>query len=165
MTNHNANDWLPSLVTMADYGGKWEDYLETIYDIFQRDFVRSKPRYAAKRFALKRHPVSEGKEATFWHLVSEGRDENNRTVDIRRCERIRWPRPLIEAIGSDKVCVWRNKRGNSNRIVIAIDDFSYIVILDDRKDYVLLWTAYFVERERRRRKLEREYETWKAARK
>lgn len=161
MTNGDTLDWLPSLVTMADYAGNWGDYLDAIYSIFQRDFVQSKPQYAAKRFALKRHPVYQGKEATFWHLISEGSKEEDRTPDMRRCERIGWPRPIIEAIDSDNVCVWRNKRGRSERIVIAVNDFSYLVILEDRKDFILLWTAYHVDQKHRRRKYEKEYNSWK----
>jgi len=161
VTNNGAHDWLPDLVTMAEFEGQWPDYLDAIYDIFRRDFVQSKPRYVAKRFALKRHPLSEGKEATFWHLISEGSNEKERTPDMRRCERIGWPRPMIEAIGLGNVCVWKNERRGNKRVVIALNDFSYVVILDDRADYVLLWTAYCVEQQHRRKKLEKEYKAWK----
>ena len=154
-------NWLPDLITLTDCDGNWARYLETIYEHFRDDFVRSKPTYPDKRFALKRHPVSQGKEATFWHLISEGKDEDERLPDMRRCERIRWPRPMIEAIKSNDVNVWRNIRGRNERIVIAVGDFSYVVILDDREDYVLLWAAYCVEREHRRKKLAKEYDAWK----
>ncbi|MDA0284948.1 MAG: hypothetical protein O3B13_22465 [Planctomycetota bacterium] len=154
-------DWLPELVTLADCDGKWDAYLATIYEHFCDDFVRSKPAYTKKRFALKRHPLFDGKEATFWHLISEGSVEDERTPNLRRCERIRWPRPMIEAIHSGNVCVWRNVRKHNERIVIAAGDFSYVVILDDREEFVLLWTAYFVERNHQRQKLAKEYEAWK----
>lgn len=156
------SEWLPDLVTLADCDGNWSSYLETIYEYFCADFVRSKPAYPDKRFALKRYPVSQEKEATFWHLISEGRDEEERIPDMRRCERIRWPRPMIEAVESERVYVWRNVRGRNERTLIAVDDFSYVVVLDEREDYVLLWTAFYVEREHRRKKLAKEYETWKA---
>lgn len=44
--------------------------------------------------------------------------------------------------------------------MIALGDFSYVVVLADRGDYVLLWTAYCVEMEHRRQKLRREYEAF-----
>ena len=160
-----AIDWLPKLITLSDYGGKWPAYLDAIYEVFYNNFVRSKPNYPGKRFALKRLPITLNKEATFWHLIQEGNVEEDRTPDLRRCERIGWPRPIIEAIQSDKVQVWRNIRGKNERIVIATKDFSYVVILDDREDYVLLWTAYCVEHEHRRRKLEREFEEWRKSQK
>jgi type II secretory pathway component PulM len=104
--------------------------------------------------------MSQGKEATFWHLILEGKDEEERIPDMRRCERIRWPRPMIEAIELDKVHVWRSFRGRNKRIVIAVADYSYVVVLDDREDYALLWTAYFVKLEHQRKKLAREHKAW-----
>lgn len=154
-------EWLPQLITLKDCEGEWKKYLEVIYAIFHRDFVASKPTYAPKRFALKRHPEYDGKAATFWHLISEGPVEEQRTPDMRRCERIAWPKPIIEAIDDESVRVWRNKRGRNDRILIAVEDFSYVVILDDRKDFVLLWTTYFLEQPNRRRKMEREYDAWR----
>lgn len=153
-------EWLPELIKFNDSDG-WEEYCEAIYAIFYRDFVVSKPAYAAKRFALKRHPEFDGKAATFWHLISQGEIEADRTPDIRRCERIAWPKPVIEAINEDCVRVWKNRRGRSERILIAVEDFSYVVILDDREEFVLLWTAYYLEYPNQRRKMEREYEAWR----
>jgi hypothetical protein len=31
-------------------------------------------------------------------MIQEGRTEDERTPDLRRCERIRWPRPIIERL-------------------------------------------------------------------
>jgi hypothetical protein len=155
-----ATDWLPKLITLSNYDGKWQSYLSAIYDVFLNDFVRSKPFYPGKRFALKRYPMAFGKEATFWHLIQAGENEDDRVPDLSRCERIRWPRPIIEALQTDKVRVWRTIRGRNHRIVIATNDFSYVVILDDREDYILLWTAYCVDQDHRRKKMEREFEEW-----
>ncbi len=157
-------DWFPELIILSDYAN-WKEYLDAIYKVFCDDFVSSKPRYPGKRFALKRFPITFEKEATFWHLIQEGKVEEDRTPDLRRCERIRWPRPIIEAMPSHQVRVWRNVRGKNERIVIAIQDFSYVVILDDREDYVMLWTAYCVEHHHRRKKLQREFEEWIRSRK
>ena len=52
----------------------------------------------------------------------------------------------------------RNRKGHEWRIVIALDDFSYIVVLALREGYAILWTAYHVEREHRRAKLRKECE-------
>jgi len=156
-------EWLPGLIRLSDSGGDWNHYLDRLYEAFCEDFVRSKPTYPPKRFALKRHPMARGKEATFWHLIQEGAIEEEREPDLRRCERIRWPRRIIEAVQTDQVKVWRNVRGRNDRIVISVNDFSYVVILDDRDDYVLLWTAYTVEADHRRRKLEAEYNSWTAS--
>lgn len=159
-----TTDWLPELIPLSDYDGNWKSYLNAIYEVFLNDFVRSKPSYPGKRFALKRHPMSLEKEATFWHLIQTGENEEERLPDLSRCERIRWPRPIIEALQTDKVRVWQTTRGRNHRIVIATNDFSYVVILDDRKDYILLWTAYCVDQAHRRKKMEREFEEWAKSR-
>jgi hypothetical protein len=44
--------------------------------------------------------------------------------------------------------------------VLALEDFSYVVIVADRGDYVLPWTAYYVEHSHRRNKLRKEYESY-----
>lgn len=150
--------WLPPLVLLADYDGDWNRYLEAVYNFFRQDFIASSPKFDGKKIALKKHPVVDGREATFWHLISEGKLEADRVADFRRCERIRWPRPVIEAVRDGRVACWKNKRQHETRIVIALDDFSYVVVLAQRKGYVVLWTAYCVERQHRRVKLRREYE-------
>lgn len=156
----NSISLLPPLVLLDDHQNDWHLYLEAIYQCFCHDFVTSKPNFGGKRFALKRYPLIKEKEATFWHLISVGEIEGERLPDLRRCERIRWPRPMIEAVKSGNVKWWRNKRREEERIVIALEDFSYVVILADRGDYVLLWTAYCVEKEHMRQKLRREYESF-----
>ena len=65
--------------------------------------------------------------------------------------------------------MWENRRnsakkGPANRWVVALEDFSYVVILDDRGDYLLPWTAYTVEEEHRRKKLRAEWAAWLASR-
>ncbi len=76
-------------------------------------------------------------------------------------EQKRWPRAIIDAASTESVKLWKNKRRNEERIILALSDFSYIVVLADRGDYILLWTAYCVEHEHQRRKLEKEYCAYK----
>jgi hypothetical protein len=109
--------------------------------------------------AVKRHPELQGKEATFWHFISEGSDEANRTPDLRRCERIPWPRPITDAVDGGRLHCWKNNtRKGEERYVLALADFSYVVVIADRGSHVLPWTAYCVEQEHRRMKLAKEYQ-------
>ena len=158
-----SSSWLPDLVRLQDSGGDWSRYVEDIYRYFQEDFVHSKPSWPQRRWAVKRYPVYDGKEATFWHLISEGKTEDERVPNLHRCERIRWPRPIIDNAREDNVKLWLTERGRSKRIVLAQEDFSYVVVLEDRSEFVMLWTAYPVERCHRRRKLEKEYEAYRAS--
>ncbi len=154
--------WLPPLVLFGEYGGNWNAYLDAIYQWFKQDFIDSKPVFQGRRLGLKRHPMTHGKEATFWHMTSEGMEEENRTPDLRRCERIRWPKPVIEHADDPKVKYWVSVKRNEDRIHIWLEDLDYVVVLADRRRFLLPWTAFLVTREHTRAKLRKQYEAyWK----
>lgn len=154
--------WLPPLVLLRDHGGEWERYLEAVYAWFKQDFINSKPVFQGRRLGLKRHPLTDGKEATFWHMTSEGQDEENRLPDLRRCERIRWPKQVIEHDTDPAIKIWRNQRGHEERVCLWLVPENYLVILADRGEYILPWTAYLVEQSHQQRKLQKEFEEyWK----
>lgn len=158
---------LPGLIELNDFGGNFTDYLKAVYEIFKEDFVDSKPVFRGKRLGLKRYPLVEDKEYTFYHMTHEGDIENDRLPDLRRMERIAWPRPMIDDSEHEYLKVWRNTRrgngGTKSRILILHEAEGYIVILDDRGDYILPWTAYLIKGERSMQKKLREYEKYKKA--
>lgn len=149
--------WLPALVLFGDHGGDWPRYLEVLYRYFQDDFITSKPVFRGEKLALKRHPMIQGKEATFWHIISEGRQEAERLPDLRRCERVRWPRPVVDHADASELKVWCNDRHGEERVCLWFEAQDYLVVLARRNGYLLLWTAYPVTEEHRRRKLRREW--------
>lgn len=156
-TGSRPEQWLPELVELSRCRGDWQAYVELLYACFREDFIDSVPQFPHRRWAMKRYPEYKGKEATFWHIISEGDDEAERLPDLRRCERIRWPRSIIDAFQSQRVRAWEQRRRGERRIVLALPDFSYVVVLADRGSYVLLWTAFNVDRAHQRRRYEREY--------
>ena len=166
-----SSDWLPPLVLFEDSHGVWETYVEVLYDWFRRDFLCSLPQWQGGRVGLKRYPLSLGKEATFWHFISEGQNEADRIIDFRRCERIRWPRPTMEAftaqrpLATDPVVWWKNERRGEERYLLALPDFSYLMVVADRGDYVLPWTQYHIEYAHRQEKYRKEFEAYWAAQK
>ena len=136
----------------------WNAYLDALYEGFCEDFVHSKPTFRGRPFRLKKHPVTNGKEATFWHLIQSGSNEPDRLPDLRRCERVRWPRALIENGDNDNaVKIWTNSRGRDTRVCLWLDEQDYLVILADRGNYLLLWTAYETDRNHTRAKLKKEW--------
>lgn len=167
LRDEGAPGWLPDLLE-CDWN-RYQETLERAYAIFWRDFgtEAARPTFRGKRMGLKRHPELDGKSATFWHFVTEGRVEADRTPVRERFERIAWPKAILVEAEADpsRVVVWTNERRRSShakslRWLIALTDFSYVVVVDDRGDYVLPWTAYTVAEEHRRRKLEQEYNAW-----
>jgi len=146
--------WLPPL---TPFGGNWSEYEAALYAIFRKDFVLTRVMFEGKRVIVKTYPPARGKEAGFWHLISDGPTEATRLPDMRRCERMPWVRAMIEA-APPNVRRWRNKRGTANRVVIALPDFSYVVILDVRKNHFVVWAQYCVEQPHRRDKFRKECE-------
>jgi len=156
----NACDWLPSLVLFEQYEGDWGKYIEVVYKYFKEDFIDSRPEFVDRAVRLKRYPLYQNKEYTFWHITSEGEEEDERIPDIRRCERIRWPRPVIEHSATEFIRCWPNKRGQEKRIVLWFYKEDYVVVLADRRRYVLLWTTYLVTYKHTRDRLLKEYEEY-----
>ncbi len=150
--------WLPDLVRFEDYGGDWARYLDAAYEVYRRDFVIFKASFEGRRVSLKRHPIHRGKDATFWHIVSSGAVEADRLPDLRRFERIGWPRAIIDHASDPNVLVWENTRRGDRRVCLWLPPADYLVVLAKRSTYTLLWTAYRVEREHTKRKLRKEYE-------
>lgn len=151
---------LPELICLNDYNGDWEKYLEAIYNCFKKDFIDSQPQFNKIKISLKKHPLLNGKEATFWHLISEGKDEQKRIPEMRRCERIKWPRSIIENHHSDNIKYWENRRAGEERICLCFGDWQYLVVLSKRKGYTLIWTAYPIAEKHTKKKLKKEYDKY-----
>lgn len=162
--NNVVIDWLPQLILLEDFNGKWDSYLSELYLRYTEDFHQYTPILESLCVRVRKGNPNE-KDPTFWHLISEGSVETERTIDLRRCERIRWPRRIIEHDDNLEIRIWKSKRLKNGqleeRIIIALKDFSYIVVLAKIRNYFILITAYSVERKHTKRKLEKEYEEYK----
>ncbi len=148
-------------------------YENAVYARYCADFRTSAPAWpvAGNPLSIRRHPEIDDRCRTYVHITSEGSVEDERTPDLARCERISWPRLIIEEFGrvypaksSDRIAWWMStrttRRGVETSYVIALADFSYVVVLGARKGYTLLTTAYPVEYSSRRAKLQRECEEY-----
>jgi hypothetical protein len=157
-------DWLPELIPLSDYGGDFHRYVEAVYRIFRRDFIVSQPVFGRRKCYCDARIDSDGKEVGFWHVVSEGSVESERIPALRRCERIAWPRAIIEAADGPLVNVWESERrrpgkGRQLRLSLAPSDFSYLVVIRPTSNAYLLVTAFYLEFEHQREKKRREYES------
>lgn len=166
----NENCWLPEIELLDDHGGEWSVYEKFIYDIFKHDFVDSPPYYEGQRVSVKKYPVENGKEDAFYHVTCEDYFKNSERVpDLRRCERIRWIRAFIENYrcdpskcdGCDGVKVWKEPYKSRVRVHLLLEEERYIVILEPRKDYCLLITAFYLSYDHSLRKQLKHYEQYK----
>ena len=154
---------LPDLILLEHFGGIFNEFLNAVYDLFKEDFIKTKPVFRGTRLGLKKYPITEGKEATFWHMTSEGDDEATRIPDLRRMERIKWPASIINNSELSCLKVWENERSNKKNILIFHEEEQFLVILRKGKGYLLPWTTYLVEHKARKNKLLKEYEAYKNA--
>lgn len=151
---------LPKIIELTDYKGDFHLYFEAVYALFKRDFIDNKPTYRGVPLHLKHCQLSQGKDATFWHMTSKGENEETRTPDFRRLERIQWPAPMINHSEHPYLKVWENTRGNNTNILILHNEENYLLVLRRAKDYIMPWTAYLIEHKSRKRKLIQEYENY-----
>lgn len=148
--------WLPELIL---FGGDWEQFEAAIYKRFCADFINERPVFRGKPVNVIRTPAEKGKATTFWHVVTSEQQED-RLPDLRRCERIGWPRALLEAAETDRR-VWTYKRGSYTHFGVALPDFAYVVFIRQWPGSFQLLTAYDVEKEWRRAKYRREWDLGK----
>lgn len=145
--------WLPKLVLLNAHDGDWDEYLEALHTAFKKDFVSSTTTFQGKRIALKRHPMEKNKEATFWHFISTGRSEADRLIDLRRCERIGWPRAILDNCADSSLKIWTEEIRGDSRTHLWCEPAEYLLVLSERPNYVLPWTAYPVEHSHQKKKL------------
>ena len=82
----------PRLLLFDVFGGNWRAYETELHRIFMDEIVRGGLQFRGQRVSCRRNPETVGRWSSFWHLVQEGRVEDERTPDLRRCERLRWVR-------------------------------------------------------------------------
>ncbi len=173
--------WLPHLVPLSNYGGDWQAYEAALLKLFDLEYLVELPRLSTHEVRITCTPLVKSVNPTFWHIITttrwEGDAQEDRIRKQSRCERILWPKAILKAMSevlaktaAHPVKYWANERQGEKQILVALDDFSYLVVLKLRADaksgkkYLVLWTAYDVEFASQRRKLERECEKYWAAR-
>lgn len=97
------------------------------------------------------------------HPRQKGRVEDDRMPDLRRCERIRWVRWVIENAASHvEIDMWQNTRGTETNTLLWFRE-EYLVVLGQRQGYWLLRTAYCTEKSGRIAQLRKERDAFRRA--
>lgn len=157
---------LPEIICLEDYGGNYHSYMDAVYEVFARDFLNHHPAFGSYVLKLKYNPEFKHRAYTFYHMTHEGEKEDERIPDFRRCERIPWARPTIEKAVEFGLKFWEQTRNGKSRVCIWMDvdnGDNYFVILDVRKTFVLLWTAFFADYPHQAQKKQKEYDAWLSA--
>ena len=151
-------DPLPDLFELSAFGGDYQAYEDALFYVYLNRIVRGGLRFRGLPVKTRRTPEYKGKGAGFWHLLTEGRVEEQRTPDFRRCERLPWVPWVIRHADDpdDTIRVWTNKRGSNTNVVLWLWEEDYAVILSERRGFYLLVSAYTL-RSRRIDDFEREW--------
>lgn len=150
----------PDLICIEDFNGDFKTYFEYIYSIFETDFIKNKPLYNGMLVNTQRYPEKDGMHRTFYHITHEGEIENEREPDLRRMERIRFPKFCIEYSTHKDFLIWIKDIKSDKRVHILNEKERYIVVLTERKNYYLFWTAFYIEHNHTLRKKIKEYEAY-----
>jgi hypothetical protein len=157
--------WLPKELIYADYGGDWDKFLMDVYKIFECDFKNSLTKYEGLPVYYD-STLEDGKERVFWHLIQrQDCKVEDRVPDLRRCERIPWPKPTIEHPKDKDVSLWKNERkgkkaGHQTRVLLWLENLDYLVILRERSTKMILITAYCTDIPSHRAKLIKERDAY-----
>ncbi len=151
----------PALLLLDDFGGNWGAYEHELNRIFMCEIARASLEFRGLRIGCRRIPETAGRWASFWHLIQEGYVEEERTPDLRRCERLRWVRWVIEnATTHSKIDEWQNRRQNRINTLLWYRE-EYLVVLAQRQGYWLLKTAFCTDQPFRVRQLCHERDEFK----
>ena len=152
----------PDLLLLEDFNGDWGACVDELHCIFINEIARAGILFRNQEVSCLRRPETKGRWKSFWHLIQEGRVEEERTPDLRRCERLRWVPWVINNAGTHhEIDEWSNKRGReTNTLLWYREEYlvvvSHKVVISQNKDFWLLKTAYPTERTHTIEKLRRE---------
>lgn len=162
---------LGPIVELSHYNGNYKSYEEYLYGVFKADLYNRKVFYKNKPVSLKRFPEQLGKEFSFYHLTCKNfnhtGNEEDREPDLRRCERLHWIKPSIETnhlVTCNQQCfvAYIKRVRNKDRVHLLNKEDRYMIVLEEREDYYLLVTAYYIEHENTlRRKISESEELYK----
>jgi len=154
------------LPDLEHFSGNWDAYIDYIYEVYCDLILKSGLRFCRLPVKPRFTPESKGKIYGFWHVTSEGSTEEDRTPDLRRCERIRWISWVIENVDNYEEITWWDERSKSNNreVVLWVEAEQFVVVLAWRSQgYWLLKTAYLADKPHKIKSLKKKRDRyWKA---
>lgn len=140
-------DKLPSRLEWKMFRGDATRYKNALYSVFKRDFLSGDLQFQGKNVDIIHEEFFEGKERSFWHMISDGNEDTDRELNIERCASLPWAGFLIKDDGKCehyRIWVKWHDKSKRNRYYIWCVLVNYMVILEDRATHFKLITAYNV---------------------
>ena len=153
------NEWLPKLEPYQ-CGKEWIEYSYYLYSIFEHDFIKTNPKLDKKKVQVRKYPMYNNKYEAYFHLTCKDYKigTGERSPDLKRCERIRWPKAFINNFFDRDLLVWKMPYKSVFGIILMSKSKRHIVILEERNDYYLLITAFYYDHQHSYIKKLKEYD-------
>lgn len=158
-------EWLPELLDLSGYDTGTTQWL---YEQFICDFIPARCCLDGRPVWIDRRVLDDLFEEGFWHVVTrDNKDVAQRQPDFRRAERLLWCAAVIRNAGDGAVRRWTYREGNGkHRVYLWLYEWDYLVILEpqmtrDKPIYKLV-TAYHLDNDHEKRKLESKYRSYMA---
>lgn len=149
-----------------------KEYHERSYIVFRETLMNDKIKFNGLPVRVREIPFEDNKVQGFFHVISE-QDKRSR-VRLYKDERVKYIPFIAKMITEFKQCdnciencskikIWTAPylgKVSIQRVKIYFEKYDYIVILERRKEYYQLVTAYVVDRQDRRDSLLKEYEKY-----
>jgi hypothetical protein len=139
---------LPPLIPFAALDGSWDTFIDGLYGLYVDRIVRGDLVFRKQPVRCQARPETFGKHFAFWHMMQEGKIEDDRTIDPDRCRRLLWISWVIQNADDANagIRVFRQRdRGGNTSWALWLHEHDYVVILHERNGYFLLRTAFVVK--------------------
>ncbi|HHL2059771.1 hypothetical protein LI034_07620 [Clostridium perfringens] len=165
--------WLTEIIKLSDFEGDWKKYDDYLYSIFVRDFINNTIMFNGKPVRIRRYPEQCNREQSYFHITNKdssvgSTDPNDRIPDLRRCERIEWIKLFIENYNCTKGCdqctgikVWKEPYKGNSRWHFLFEEFKFLVIIEERTEYNLLISGFYIFNDTVMKKKLRRYNRFK----
>ena len=134
---------LAPLFPIAGFGGSLSEYIDALYDRYGA-MLGAGIRLWGRPLVVRCSRARDGRDATFWHLVTHHtaeKTDQTRRLDLVRCAYLPRVCDVLERFSHEdpRTCWWR---GHDHRILVAPVDFSMVVRLRKVRGEYLLETAW-----------------------
>lgn len=158
-------NWLPKRILLPDNDrNKYQEYEEYLYKIFLSEIFNKIGKYNGKEVSMRRLPELNNKFESFYHIIGGKPIAGKCHPNIERASRLTWGKAIIQhnpcfetGCACSGLLSWDTIEKNRHMHKILFKDKKYLVILEERKNYWLYITSYYIDEAHRLRKLTKEY--------
>lgn len=133
-----------------DFVERWKVFVEVLYKVFLKQLANAGLTLDGLPVRCRYRPPYDNKHSSFWHLISEGDVETDRTPVLDRCAHLQWVAWIIQNADNPTIVRrWEQqrttRRGPATRIPLWLFQENYAVILEKQRDFFLVVTAFSPE--------------------